>query len=744
MKISFVEIQNYRKLKSCRITFSEKITVLVGSNNSGKTSAMFALKNFLKERKLVLDDFTISNLPEINKIGSYYLEKDDKEPLLMETWNAVTPSLDVWIEVAENEMRYVAQILPTLDWQGGLLGIRLVYEPKDLEKLGATYKKVCELARSHQRSEKLKLWPTSMCDFLREELRECFEMHAYILNEAKLEALQDDDIAKPQKISSDVMPLGLDPFKDIIRIDFNPAQKGLEDASDEIRSEAKSSNSLLSNQLRKYYDKQLDPERQPTPADIKTLIELQEAREVFNKQIKTKFKKAMNELSEFGYPGNYNPNIIIESKAQTGEIISHNTVVRYPIFEADNEQYKLPEQYNGLGYQNLISMSFKLMNFRDSWLNGEKNQKSNILTDPTPIQPIHLVLLEEPEAHLHVQVQQVFVKNAYKLLRKHPLLKGKSPYSTQLIISTHSSNVALELEFEDLRYFKRARENDLPISVVANLSEVFGSNDKTVEFVKRYLKATHCDLFFADAVVMVEGAGERILLPHFIKKCSNELNEAYISILEINGRHAHTLKPLIEKLGIACLVITDLDIVNKKTKKTAPYKEGNEQITTNCTLTNWVPKESSVDKLLGLSFENKETAIEHSADSFVRVAYQTAVKVQFSDGSENTFIPTTFEDSLAYENFKYFRNAKGLGGIKKIRLAFKNENAADISKKVYEVLYGEKNKKSNFIKAEFALDLLMQKDPGKLNTPQYISESLIRLSDYLTASNKRDFLESED
>jgi predicted ATP-dependent endonuclease of OLD family len=63
------------------------------------------------------------------------------------------------------------------------------------------------------------------------------------------------------------------------------------------------------------------------------------------------------------------------------------------------------------------------------------------------IPPLHLVLIEEPEAHLHAQVQQVFVKQAYQVLRRHPSLVEPSALPTQLVISTHSSHIAHEADF---------------------------------------------------------------------------------------------------------------------------------------------------------------------------------------------------------------------------------------------------------------------------------------------------------
>lgn len=47
MRIESIKIQNFRKLLQCHIDFSEKTTLFVGANNSGKTSAMDALGKFL-------------------------------------------------------------------------------------------------------------------------------------------------------------------------------------------------------------------------------------------------------------------------------------------------------------------------------------------------------------------------------------------------------------------------------------------------------------------------------------------------------------------------------------------------------------------------------------------------------------------------------------------------------------------------------------------------------------------------
>jgi predicted ATP-dependent endonuclease of OLD family len=70
MKIDLVEITNFRKLNCCQIDFDEKKTLLVGANNSGKTTAMIALRKFLISPKILdLRDISIGNWAAIDQIG---------------------------------------------------------------------------------------------------------------------------------------------------------------------------------------------------------------------------------------------------------------------------------------------------------------------------------------------------------------------------------------------------------------------------------------------------------------------------------------------------------------------------------------------------------------------------------------------------------------------------------------------------------------------------------------------------
>jgi predicted ATP-dependent endonuclease of OLD family len=188
MKIKFVDIQNFRKLKTCRIDFAEKETVFVGANNSGKTSAMDAFILFFKEKtRFSTRDFTLSNWKGINEIAKSWIKgKATSElDLSLKIWEEYLPQIDVWINVEPNEIHYVNDIIPTLDWQNGLLGVRLRFEPKNMEELYKDFITAYTASKevtSKAKKDILKLWPDTMWNFLERRLNNHFILNSYILD----------------------------------------------------------------------------------------------------------------------------------------------------------------------------------------------------------------------------------------------------------------------------------------------------------------------------------------------------------------------------------------------------------------------------------------------------------------------------------------------------------------------------------------------------------------------------------
>src|SRR3546814_4848895 len=144
-----------------------------------------------------------------------------------------------------------------------------------------------------------------------------------------------------------------------------------------------------------------------------------------------------------GYPGGTDPRPRGSTRLKAIDVLNHHAAISFEVDViagdgAITPLLRLPEANNGLGYQNLISMIFRLMSFRDAWMRvGKASTGATVITT----EPLHLVLVEEPEAHLHAQVQQVFIKKAYAVLRAHEDLGENKKLCTQLVVSTHSSHV---------------------------------------------------------------------------------------------------------------------------------------------------------------------------------------------------------------------------------------------------------------------------------------------------------------
>ncbi len=767
MKISFVEVQNFRKLKSVRIDFDNQTTIFVGANNSGKTSAMLALRYFLlsaktNEPKINFRDITIENWGGIDKIGCDWEEGIEPTENLM----SLLPALDIWLDVPLSEIHHVVHILPTIDWSGGLLGVRLQYQPKKMEQLKADYlvariraqdaiKTACEKNDKYT----LKQWPESLSDYLSKRLHSHSEIESYPLDPSRyLEP--DQGVAAPQILSEEIPPLEKNPFKSLIKVDRIDAQREFSDAGDQ-RSSLKDSDGndiggrsykrKLSVQLREYYDRHINPdssEKELNDDDLEALVSIQKAEVSFDSRLKTGFSSAFKELEELGYPGITNPKLSINTQLRATDGLKHGSALQYEIADPSGngtQPLRLPDNYSGLGYQNLISMTFQLMGYRDEWMRVGKTESISLdSTAIEKIQPLHLVLVEEPEAHLHAQVQQVFIKKAYELLRNHDDLRKpadpKTPgrFSTQLVITTHSSHVAHEADFSCLRYFRRRRalsHAHAPTTTVANLSTVFGAGDETSRFVARYLKATHCDLFFADAAIFVEGQAERILVPQFIRNHFRDLNRRYITLLDVGGSHIQRFKPLVDELGITTLIISDLDAalktkvtdkngVERTVSKGVSPALNMKQITTNSVLKSWHPKLESIDELSAL--KEGEHISEPDGECPLYVAFQKPITINEGTAQSDTLIPRTFEDALVYSNMDTLAGITGSSISNKIRkVVEENLSGEDLQNRLFDLLKGSE-------KAAFALDCLFIEPPLELVPPKYIHNGLAWLQAFLT------------
>ena len=731
MKIQSVHIRNYRKLKNCHIDFGEKETVLVGANNSGKTSAISAIVGFLKNTdRFTLKEFTATNWALINEIGEKWLENDSVDEALLSShqWDTIVPSMDVWINVEDGEQYRVNHLIPSLStWDGKKVGVRGQYGPKDVKKLYTAYKEAKTKANILESTEEWKkagspeLYPRNLCDFLGKglNLKEYFNVKYYIIDPA-LDPIEEDKVQETPDHELDS-----NPFESLIRVDTILASRDFSDPGGQSDSDI----DTLSKQFQQYYKSCGLEDEELTSEGLNLLGGIAIANKTYDEKLRKTFEMPVGELKNINYPGFQNPEIKIRSKIQIEEAIKHDSAVQFAI--QGMEQLVLPEKYNGLGYRNLISIYMKLIDFREKWL--------RTFSDGENIEPIHIVFVEEPEAHLHAQAQQVFVRKAFEALCNNELIKEHPWLNTQLVLSTHSNHIVNELDLNCMRYFRRViGDSKIPISKVVNLSSTFGKDEEeTKQFVTRYIRLTHCDIFFSDAVILVEGPAEKILVPNFLTKAG--LDSYYISVIEINGRHAHSFRKLIEKIGIATLIITDIDAAETKIGKDGKKhlssvitSKGKGYKTSNPSIKNWLPEKEKIDDLLVL--DEKEKIIGN-----VKIAFQTSINVKWDKDTKDLveICPYTFEDALIFTNLELFRQdgLKKMGGITTIlNLLRKSDSANELQRCIFEKL----ESKSDFKKADFAVSLLYKNDFIDLEAPAYIKEGLNWMKLYLDSNGNKD------
>lgn len=726
MYLHSYRIRNYRRLRDVHIELASDISIFVGSNNSGKTSATQAISAFVSgaKDKFSLYDFSSACWKSFDEVGEPTPEgtESPEQPKLPSI------SLDLWFEVTESDLYLVIPLLPSSLWVGTQVGIRIEFAARNptelLQKFRASRADAQAKAAvlEKRENEKYVPWPKSLTDYLKNELLDEFEFKYYVLDRT-----QFDSSHKPNA-GYEPLPLGKEPggaavLKSLIKVDNLPAQRHLADpASGAGSGEGRSED--LSKRLSKFYKRNLDQRQE----DHRALRALFDSETGLNEHLADVFKETLDRLSKLGYPGLNNPRMEIKSALNPATIMSSQDARVHYVLGDGADALRLPDTYNGLGFKNLIYMVVEILDLHARW-KADKEQRA----------PLHLIFIEEPEGHLHAQLQQVFVRNVLGLMND-----GKEDtgiWRSQTVITTHSPHILYERGFKPIRYFKRQNVAGNQTTEVLNLSEFYNKTPNDRDFLQRYLKLTHCDLFFADAAILVEGNVERLLLPVMIEKEASSLRSSCLSILEVGGAFGHRFRSLIEFLGIVALVITDLDSVksveaaaqdedevtefevpNSEEDKLSIKKSGKaclpsvpDALTSNQTLIQWLPKKLTVMELLTAKETDKLQQGTGGNCFKVRVAYQVQTEVKWNDQTAN-LCGRTLEEAFGLENAAWCQDeAQRFLGLK---LRGTPASPADLAAGLHKRVSGK-----SFNKTNFALGVLTEL-PQTWRVPLYIKEGL--------------------
>ena len=673
MKITKIAIRNFRRLERVTIGLEEDQTVFVGPNNSGKTSATAAFRCFLGGKDFRVHDLSVSKVPAIDAFGN----GGDAKGL-------PTIELDLWFSIDSNHISFgrAFMLLPELSDDLDKVGIRLQYKPRDPTKMRNEYWSAYPELDNGKRNR-------TLFQFLGMDsnLKHHYEFAYYSLED------RGGETEETQLDNNDGKSL----LRDLLRVDFVDAQRGVDD------DEANRSN-RLSSAFSAFYKKNLEQ----AEAEQSAYQVIDENNNKLTEHYETHFSGLMGVIKGLGVPSINDRNLKIVSSLSPLEALQGNTDLLY--IDAER-QHELPESYNGLGFKNLIYMAIQISHFHLQWMRTEQNR---------PL--CQLIFIEEPEVHLHAQVQQTFITNIWDIISKAAKAAEQEDYVPQFVVSTHSSHILDAVDFAKVRYFERCglegedchKGSTLNASRVHSLRnfqpepvEVDGKEvdpEEAKRFLLRYLKLTHCDLFFADAAILVEGTVEKLLLPKMVEKSASSLRTKYLSILEVGGAYAHRFEGLLIFLNIPHLVITDLDSVDPDGKHPARRGDHPGALTSNASLKKFFGV-NTVQQLLALGAEQK--ADEEKAR---RVAFQVEITVE-EDGKSLPMIPRTIEEAFAFDNFTILRTGKLSVGV----------DVPDDLQEAYDAIF-KQIKSSGFKKTNFALDVLAC-DTDWI-TPGYIAEGL--------------------
>lgn len=339
----------------------------------------------------------------------------------------------------------------------------------------------------------------------------------------------------------------------------------------------------------------------------------------------------------------------------------NNLKIQMPIYsndllEGDPAKQKHFELYqNGLGYNNLIYTATVL---------GDLKQRKELQKETYVA-----LLIEEPEAHLHPQLQNLFFNYLNKL---------DTEQGFQIFISSHSPTITAKSNLKSVIVLQNQENKIHALSLTKS-----GLSDTNHKYLHKFLDVTKSQLFFSNGAILVEGISEALLMPVFSKIVGNEydIDKAGIELINLNGVAFSHFANLFnnddenKNLKIRCSLITDDDTDDE-----------NEEITSRARIASELARKNLKVFLAERTFEfelfiagNKDillaiyadmhpvSAKRIVADADIKVhgarflekvisnkakselAHRLAVKLSTDEVARNSFIvPTYIRDSIKY------------------------------------------------------------------------------------------------
>lgn len=685
MILKKMKVKNFRLLKNFELNFKDELSLVIGKNNCGKTSSIIVLDKMLNSSKLFWEDINLECQKDLyKKIIGFDITKLD-EVQLLETIN-----MQLFIEHNDNDSyENIQKFMMDLNPDNNIIVlefISLIAAKKIIELKNIMSEKNIEDFKSFS-----KFMSKNFANFFEtKKYSRGFDVEANKTTQDRSEEIDNKDIQKVIKVA------GIRADRAVSNDDRNHVLSGLtgkyfssykaaKDESESVFTRLEEKLEEADKELYKIYNGEKSEGEEPIDGIFSDVIDV----------IKT-YGGAENGID-----------IAIESSISEKNLLSDNTNLSY----RQGGDYSLPETYNGLGYLNLIGILFEI-----------ETNIQELFEQPADI---NLLYIEEPEAHTHPQLQYIFIRNIKSHIKAHrnKFLKEKNK-QLQILITSHSSHIVSECNFDDIIYLKKNGNTVIAKSFNSLKEEYGGDEQKGFKFVKQYLTMNRSELFFTDKAICIEGDTERILMPMMMHKIDNKekpkadlipLLSQNISIIEV-GAHSHIFIPLFEFLGIKVLIITDIDAATKNNN--GRYVKSHPQeakYTSNASIKDFF-KDTCLDESNNEFEELLKKTPEDKIKNNIRIAYQ----IPETDGK---YQASSFEDAFIALNKDFIlKNKEGLckyGALK--------DSSNDVIENgdYYNFALNNVKKKSAFASSLLYFDDENGEEDEKWAVPHYIEEGLL-------------------
>ena len=275
---------------------------------------------------------------------------------------------------------------------------------------------------------------------------------------------------------------------------------------------------------------------QSLPDKIKQSIEDEQIQQEVRKASVETLGKTIEQISKTngGQAGNITIDMVVTDEA-VQSLLKSITSAKYQV-----DNFFLRESSQGLGYSNLIFIHLQLEKYRKT-------------IDPLLV---NFFVIEEPEAHMHPQMQNVFSQYLFAYYSKESAMQG--------FVTTHSHEVVRNSRISQLRVLRQVRPFECCLYDLHKfIDEVIKPNQELkdlIEFYDGFYAINFPDIIFADKVILYEGDTERMLIKNvLLSERFETLRNQYISFVQVGGAYAIKYKPILEYLNVKSLIITDLD-----------------------------------------------------------------------------------------------------------------------------------------------------------------------------------------